>query len=454
MRTWLTALSYLVLTCAFASLATGQYPPDGWFVSHQYSAYMAFTRNLTGLWGSAPFSSNLSQVVYDSGSTCYIQWTNYNVPVAVDRQTLSATYGYGYDLVGGYGGGLGVVARDRVWLMSQGRLGYTPTATPTGPFASGTYVGDVLAAVRAMYPQMPSLWGLCTNGRELFFTAPMVTTLPYHVFALDLSAPNPLTTIRPIANLANRPGRPTNHTTHVQIRMGPDGDLIALDGNLVRINPLTGVVQDMDPALWWTGYSPPSFLYPNAPFAYNVWENEAIALDEDATSWRIDRLFLYSGGAWSMRFTGFPWNMGFPETTSPVPFLLYGEGCRNALGKEPRMGWRGLARQGQTFTVTLRDAEPNGLGIFWIGGSKTHWPGLGALPFDASVFGAPGCRLLASRDMSYFVATDSAGGASLSIPVPVNPALNGYEVFAQTASTSGGNTLGFVASDAVAIRMR
>jgi hypothetical protein len=38
--------------------------------------------------------------------------------------------------------------------------------------------------------------------------------------------------------------------------------------------------------------------------------------------------------------------------------------------------------------------------------------------------------------------------------VPVNSALHGFEVFAQTASTSGGNALGLSTSDAVVIRLR
>lgn len=118
------------------------------------------------------------------------------------------------------------------------------------------------------------------------------------------------------------------------------------------------------------------------------------------------------------------------------------------------MGWQGLPRQGQMFTLKLRDAEPNGLAAFWVGMSDSFWPGVGALPFEASGFGAPGCHVHASSDFSLFTFADSQGNASMPMSVPVNPALRGFEVFAQTVSTSGGNALGFAASEAVAIRLR
>ncbi len=85
---------------------------------------------------------------------------------------------------------------------------------------------------------------------------------------------------------------------------------------------------------------------------------------------------------------------------------------------------------------------------------STTGPGLGPLPFDAGVLGAPGCQIRCSADATHLVSVDASGRASQVIPVPTDPALAGYECYGQSASTSGGNMLGFAASDAVAIRVR
>jgi hypothetical protein len=109
--------------------------------------------------------------------------------------------------------------------------------------------------------------------------------------------------------------------------------------------------------------------------------------------------------------------------------------------------------QGQSFRINLRHAEPNGLSFFWLGLSDTNWLGLG-LPFTASGLGAPGCSVLASADVPYPVTTDGNGKASVTVAVPFAPSLAGMQVFAQNASTSGANALGFASSDAVVIRVR
>jgi hypothetical protein len=440
-----------------AGAANAQYPADGWFVGHQYTPYVAYDRYLTGAWGWSSLPGNLSQVVYDRGSMVFVKDIMGTVyPLLVDPVTLTQTFVYAYSSSAWAGNGF--VARGRIWVLGiSGSLAFALIDQTPGPGNSSmVYLGDVRAAVRQVYPQFGYIGAACTNGRELFFGSTIDAAIPFHIFAMDLAAQNPIATIRPIANLASRPGRPVGSLASVgfTMKMGRDGDLMLLDGNLVRVDPRTGAVQTVDSALWWAGHSAPGWRTPNAEFGYNVWENEALALDEDNSGWHIDRVFRYAGGAWSLLPQFSPFDMGYPETTSPVPFLLYGEGCLNSLGKEPRMGWRALPRQGQSFGLTLRDAEPNGLGVFWIGGSDAHWNGLGALPLDASVFGASGCRIFASCDMTYLAITDGSGSASVSIAVPSNPVLNGYEVFAQTISASGVNGAGFVASDAVAIRIR
>src|SRR5690606_38738396 len=41
------------------------------------------------------------------------------------------------------------------------------------------------------------------------------------------------------------------------------------------------------------------------------------------------------------------------------PFELFGHGCATTGGAEPRLRWRGLPLAGQSFSLTLRAAEPN-----------------------------------------------------------------------------------------------
>jgi hypothetical protein len=79
---------------------------------------------------------------------------------------------------------------------------------------------------------------------------------------------------------------------------------------------------------------------------------------------------------------------------------------------------------------------------------------VGSLPFDAAQVGAPGCRLWVSADVPFAAAVDGNGRASIAQGVPVNPSLAGFELFAQTASSSTANALGSAASDAVVIRLR
>jgi hypothetical protein len=140
-------------------------------------------------------------------------------------------------------------------------------------------------------------------------------------------------------------------------------------------------------------------------------------------------------------------------STAAQPFELFGSGCPNATGSDPRLGWQGLPMQGQSFVLKLRRAEPNGFAFFWLGTSDTNWQGL-TLPFEAGSIGASGCRLLVSPDVPFPTMLDANGRGTLGVAVPVNSSLAGIEVFAQTASTSTVNSLGLASSDALLIRVR
>lgn len=230
------------------------------------------------------------------------------------------------------------------------------------------------------------------------------------------------------------------------------------DTGLYHINPTTGVNTQID--------TQPFQLTPGRMglpilMGYNPWTDTVAITPSDETY----GMFLpgppmvvvarsVSGiGPWQ---TVFSYGLGAHGFTALVvqPFELFGIGCRNATGRDPRLGWRGLARQGQSFSITMRDAEPNGFAFLWLGLSDTYWAGFGALPFDAAPFGAPGCLLRVAADVPFPVAVDGNGRASLQQSVPVNPALTGLQVFAQTASSSTANVFGFAASDALIIRVR
>jgi hypothetical protein len=62
--------------------------------------------------------------------------------------------------------------------------------------------------------------------------------------------------------------------------------------------------------------------------------------------------------------------------------------------------------------------------------------------------------LLVSADAPLPFWTGPNGIASFQVSLPVNPAIQGMEIFAQSVSSASANALGFVSSDAVVIRLR
>ena len=117
------------------------------------------------------------------------------------------------------------------------------------------------------------------------------------------------------------------------------------------------------------------------------------------------------------------------------------------------MGWTGMPLQGQSFDLTLRDADSNpGIALLVLGLSDTVGP-FGALPTDLGFIGAPGCSEFVSLDVSLLVLLQSGAGSS-TVSVPVNPTLTGYRFHAQWATGSAANSLGLVFSDAVSIQVR
>ena len=115
------------------------------------------------------------------------------------------------------------------------------------------------------------------------------------------------------------------------------------------------------------------------------------------------------------------------------------------------MRWQGMPIGGQSFNLTMRDADPNAFALIVFGFSD-QVSAFGLLPFDLGLIGAPGCSLWISTDSSSLVAVDSGGNATFPIPVPAS--LGAFELFAEWAVLTAVNALGAVSTEAVRIRTR
>jgi hypothetical protein len=341
-----------------------------------------------------------------------------------------------------------VATREELWMLEAvGVLKHIPLA----------YSGHSVATVANILPasrQGSRCTTTCTNGRELFVGI-LTPSFVSEVWALDLRAP-----LQPMRHVATIPSL---QSYQISLVLRRDGNLLAmaLDG-LYAVDVGSGQVSFVcsRPQSYYfsilQGQTPQYLSDANIRLAYDPW-TDVVAM---SPPWLVDTTIIYqrnmqSSGGFTFAFgNGFFGGLRKIVSASEQPFESFGQGCSNSQALEPRMAWQGLPSRGQSFGLSVRDAEPAGVAVFWIGASDRLWPGLGPLPFDVSAHGAPGCRIHASGDMSYLAAVDGAGRSGISVPIPVTPALNGMEVFAQSASTSGVNALGFVASDAVAIRIR
>jgi len=218
---------------------------------------------------------------------------------------------------------------------------------------------------------------------------------------------------------------------------------------------------DIDSGVSTVAIAAPQLLGGYQPYvgcvAYNAWTDEVAYHHNTPYYWvPVGPLHGATSTNWRVAFSGiYPqqWLLSL-STTAEIPFQYIGRGCTTSAGREPRMLWSGLPLQGTAFSLSVRDTEPNGVAIFWLGTSETQWPGAGPLPLDLSFVGAPSCTAYASADFTVLAATDASGLATVSMGVPTNAILHGMPFFAQTASLTRGNALGLVTSDAVAGRIR
>lgn len=437
------------VVCATVMLSAGpvltprllsQYPPDLWAITNYPSGYWIYDfapwqASQVGAWNWPGGSGSSGNLYGTDGKNWLHAGTGWARLDAVGLWSTSLTWN-----IYGVPRGRTVVIRDRVWsLMADGRLFECDFATGL----QQTYRGSVwIPPIIGATP----LW-VCSNGRELFFSVSVEAFRPHHIFAVDLQS-NPLQ-VRPIASLSTAPGT-TVPRQGATMCMGRDGKIMLLDDVLLSLDPETGVMQQVSAPYWQGTLGPP--LYPaNASyFAYNPWDDTAVARPVLG----YGTVYRDPTQGWS-QVQGWTLSTQYGVTsTSPAPFLLFGKGCLTSASTEPRLGWQGLPRTGQNFTVTLRNGEPNAMGLFWLGWSDQALPGGGVLPLDTGAFGAPGCRLLVSPDVTILTPLAANGAGAFLATLPNTLALSGYEVYAQAACVSPVNALGFVSSDAVAIRIR
>jgi hypothetical protein len=87
-------------------------------------------------------------------------------------------------------------------------------------------------------------------------------------------------------------------------------------------------------------------------------------------------------------------------------------------------------------------AAASSLGVLALGLSRTTW-GAVPLPLDLGLVLPPlaGCQLECSPDVTLTVVTDAAGNAQQPLPLPADPALDGFQLYAQTLLLGGPNGL-------------
>lgn len=112
----------------------------------------------------------------------------------------------------------------------------------------------------------------------------------------------------------------------------------------------------------------------------------------------------------------------------------------------PESGASGTSSIGGTLTLEGYGLQPNSTGISILGFTPTD--------LELSPYGAPGCHLYSSADITNLVATDADGHASLNRQIPASPGLVGLTIDSQWYTPApGANALGFVFSDATKIQI-
>jgi hypothetical protein len=116
-------------------------------------------------------------------------------------------------------------------------------------------------------------------------------------------------------------------------------------------------------------------------------------------------------------------------------------------GAVPLLLNQGTPRVGGVVTTLLSQAAPNALALQFTGFSDTTWNGI-PLPLDLTLFGAPGCRLLAPGTLIQTIAVDAGGNGSLPLQIPAIQVLCGARIIQQWLVVDpSANTVGLAFSN-------
>jgi hypothetical protein len=141
---------------------------------------------------------------------------------------------------------------------------------------------------------------------------------------------------------------------------------------------------------------------------------------------------------------------------SPCDWNYYGDPCGQTvpntfLVQPPTLGYAVDYRLAGDSIASPRPTAA----LVVIGLSDQVGPGGMPLPLDLAPFGAPGCRLLTSVELSFFLITDPAGNGGVSFGLPNNPVYADLPLFFQAVMLDGvSNPLGLSATRGIAVDIR
>jgi hypothetical protein len=147
-------------------------------------------------------------------------------------------------------------------------------------------------------------------------------------------------------------------------------------------------------------------------------------------------------------------NMPFSILTSTTS-LQHGYGTVIGLVSQqpnavPRLTASGLVATGEPLVLTLDQVLPRNLAGVALGLSNGSLLGSIPLPFSLAAFGAPGCTVLTSSDLTVWGVADAYGALRLELPVPAAPWLARMQTFEQGLALDPANALGLVTSNGLA----
>jgi len=161
------------------------------------------------------------------------------------------------------------------------------------------------------------------------------------------------------------------------------------------------------------------------------------------------RTVLFGGAlGWGNNEAGDTWEYG---SGTPATYTTFGIGCAGWAGAPWLTAGNTRPVLGQTLQVALHNLPPDHATLLGLGWSSTAYQGA-PLPMDLGVFGATGCALRISPDLTWPV-FNWAGYANWALPIPNQPSLVGMKFFQQAAAVDHSNAFGLVFTDAAAARI-